>query len=274
MSKDLFVGLFRHYLDAIKYRIDENSKKLDFSKYQKQHEERIADLNEAQKIGNETQKSNEMKKINDKYFQYVKHVIFDLPTISINNAEEEILPVEENIEPEEYIKKGEKVIPVDSYSPSISIDLVNILVGAISGSSSHNNYYTTFGGTVQKSIKMQPMGMSGGSVGCADCIVGGKSPGIKFTDSRTKKYHNYLMIFYSIILHQYYEASVDAWKIVERYTEKMNELESEYKNGTGGFVDYQTREKDIKLETSLRKVTFDGYKEFNAIASRLRLGSR
>ena len=306
MANDLFVGLFQNYLDAVKYQIDENSKKLDFSRYQEQHADRIADLEKAQKIGDETKKSNEMKKINDKYFQYVKHVIFDLPTIPIKNDEEEILPIEENLRPDEYMDHH-KVIPLDVYKPSISVDPINLLVNAVgfgfgggNSSSKPRSALSSAPSSAPRSVpssapttwkysttapKSNTQGNTsvyesigedvlGGSSGCAGCMVGGKSPGVKFTDSRTKKYHNYLMVFYNIILHQYYEESADAWKIVETYTEKMNELEYEYKKGTGDFVDFPTGKKDIKFESSLRKIMYNGYKELNAIASRLKLGTR
>jgi hypothetical protein len=271
MTKDLFVGLIQTYLDAIKYRIDENSIKLDFRKYQEHHEKHMADLNEAQKIDNEKNRSVAMKKINAKYFQYVKHVIFELPTISIHDGTEEILPLEETLNEKIYGNISDSFTPINLnvYPQSISIDPFNIIVNSMSANSSTAELADT-------SISLEDvstLNLYGGSSGCAGCMVGGKSPGVTFTDSRTKKYHNYIMVFYNIILHHYYSGSADAWKIVEKYTEKMNELEAGYEKGIGDFADFPSKQKDMKLESILRRIMYDCYKEFNAIASRINIST-
>ena len=276
-SKELFIELFQHYLDAIQYQINENFKKLNFDKYHEYHLNCVSELNKAQKLINEEQKNNEMKKISDTYFKYIKHVIFDIPRVFIRNEDEDLpfnqqvnqpfnqqvnQPFNQPFNPQVNPSSGSTsyINNSDETSPELNIisTIFNFMTISNVDTKSDNGF---------KQIPFDEK--VGGFTGCTSCMLGGKGLQSNFTNPKIKKYHNYLVAFYDIILHQYYKDSANAWDIVERYTEKLNAFETEYINGTGYFVDFTTERKDVKLHSVLRKVVFDGYKEFNSIASRI-----
>lgn len=240
MSKNLFKELFHNYLDAIKYKIEYHNKKVDINKYQQQHNDRVSDLEKVS--GTSKEQFNQMKKIDEKYFSYAKPIIFDIP----------------------YVPLTYEGMNMDIGMPKIArVDFLESPILPMSqtyfmGGYSNDMYYDPF------NLFLDIFGLF-----AKKAVAGGKDFSTKFSDPLTKKFHKIFVIYYNILLHHTTRKGECIWKLVEGYTKKMNELEKEYKEGTGRFEDYIGEARRKKFKNALEKFSIDGYKELNALAINL-----